>query len=42
MTDPIPEGPSKGSFVPKEEWELMLNAYFEARGWSKEGIPNIQ
>ena len=39
MKDPIPEGASKGSFVPEEEFESMLNAYFEARGWSKEGIP---
>jgi aldehyde:ferredoxin oxidoreductase len=39
MKDPIREGASKGSFVPKKEFEPMLNAYFEARGWSNDGIP---
>ena len=42
MKDPIREGPSKGSFVSEEEFEPMLEAYFEARGWSREGIPTKQ
>ena len=39
MEDPIPSGVAKGSLVKKEEFEAMLNAYFEARGWNAEGIP---
>jgi aldehyde:ferredoxin oxidoreductase len=39
MKEPIQEGASKGAFVPKEEFEPMLNAYFEARGWSDNGFP---
>lgn len=42
MKDPIREGASKGAFVPKEEFEPMLNAYFEARGWSDNGFPTKQ
>ena len=41
MHDPIPEGVSKGSYVPQEELDLMLDAYYEARGWSNEGIPSM-
>ena len=39
MKDPIHSGVAKGSLIIKEEFELMLNAYFEARGWTSEGIP---
>jgi aldehyde:ferredoxin oxidoreductase len=39
MHDPIPEGVSKGSYVPQAELDLMLDAYYEARGWDKDGVP---
>ena len=41
MHDPIPEGVSKGSYVPQEELDLMLDAYYEARGWNQEGVPGM-
>ena len=37
--EPIPDGPSKGSFCPPEELDKMLDEYYELRGWSKNGIP---
>ena len=40
MHDPIPdEGPSKGAFVTQEELDLLLDDYYESRGWTKEGVP---
>ena len=43
MHVPIPdEGPSKGSFVSQEELDLLLDDYYEVRGWNKEGIPTIE
>lgn len=39
MEDPVPSGPAKGSYVPKGEFEIMLNAYYKARGWNVNGIP---
>ncbi|MEM2917829.1 MAG: aldehyde ferredoxin oxidoreductase family protein, partial [Candidatus Bathyarchaeia archaeon] len=39
MEDPIPSGAAKGSLVKKEEFDAMLDAYFEARGWDIKGIP---
>jgi len=42
MLDPISTGVSKGSFLRKEDFELMLNAYYEERGWNQEGIPSKQ
>jgi len=39
MKDPITDGAAKGSLVTKKEFELMLGAYFEARGWNSNGIP---
>lgn len=38
MMDPIPSGVAKGSLVTNEEFELMLNAYFKARGWNSKGV----
>jgi len=42
MKDPIPDGAAKGSVVKKREFDLMLNSYYRARGWNKEGIPTKQ
>ncbi|MBS7647203.1 MAG: aldehyde ferredoxin oxidoreductase family protein [Candidatus Bathyarchaeia archaeon] len=40
MNVPIPdEGPSKGAYVTQEELELMLDDYYEARGWTRDGVP---
>ena len=37
--EPIPKGKSAGAYVSEEELEHMLDEYYMARGWSKEGIP---
>ncbi len=42
MKDPIPDGAAKGSVVNQREFDLMLNAYYKARGWSKDGAPTRQ
>jgi aldehyde:ferredoxin oxidoreductase len=43
MNVPIPdEGPSKGSFVSQEELDLLLDDYYETRGWNKEGVPTME
>jgi aldehyde:ferredoxin oxidoreductase len=43
MHVPIPdEGPSKGSHVSQEELDLLLDDYYEVRGWNKEGIPTLE
>jgi aldehyde:ferredoxin oxidoreductase len=43
MHVPIPdEGPSKGSHVSQEELDLLLDDYYEVRGWNKEGIPTAE
>ena len=40
MEDPLPDGPSMGQRIPKEELESMLDNYYELRGWDKKtGIP---
>jgi aldehyde:ferredoxin oxidoreductase len=43
MHNPIPdEGPSKGAVFTQAELDLLLDDYYEARGWTKEGIPTEQ
>lgn len=43
MTEPIPNGPSKGMYCPKEELESMKDEYYELQGWDKKtGIPTKQ
>ncbi len=38
MQDPIPSGPSKGSYVKPEELNLLIADYYEARGWTEDGL----
>jgi aldehyde:ferredoxin oxidoreductase len=43
MHEPIPdEGPVKGAFVTQEELDLLLDDYYESRGWTLEGVPKIE
>jgi aldehyde:ferredoxin oxidoreductase len=40
LNEPIPEdSPVKGAVVTQEELDLLLNDYYEARGWTPEGVP---
>lgn len=40
MNEPIPDdGPSKGAFVSQAELDLLLDDYYESRGWTMEGVP---
>jgi aldehyde:ferredoxin oxidoreductase len=42
MHEPIPdEGPSKGAVVTQAELDLMLDDYYESRGWTKDGVPTV-
>ncbi len=37
--EPTPTGPNKGYCIPMEDLNLLLDAYYEIRGWDKNGIP---
>ncbi len=39
MNEPIRDGPSQGSVITQEELNQMLDDYYAARGWAKEGVP---
>jgi aldehyde:ferredoxin oxidoreductase len=36
--DPMPSGPGKGVYVKPEELRLMIDDYYQARGWTAEGL----
>lgn len=43
MDVPIPdEGVSKGAHVTQAELDLLLDDYYETRGWTKEGVPTME
>jgi len=43
MNMPIPdEGPVKGAVVTQEELDLLLDDYYESRGWTLEGVPTAE
>ncbi len=43
MNEPIPDdGPVKGAVVTQEELDLLLDDYYESRGWSPDGIPTAE
>ncbi len=40
MNEPIPDdGPVKGAVVTKDELDLLLDDYYQSRGWTLEGVP---
>lgn len=40
LTEPIKDGNSKGQLISQQDLDLMLDEYYEARGWSKDGVPS--
>ncbi|MBC7293870.1 MAG: ABC transporter ATP-binding protein, partial [Thermoleophilia bacterium] len=38
-TEPIPDGPSKGQLISQADLDAMLDEYYDARGWTRDGIP---
>lgn len=43
MNVPIPDdGPMKGTVVTQEELNLLLDDYYESRGWTLEGVPTVE
>ena len=38
LKDPMPSGGSKGAYVKEDQLRTMIDAYYEARGWTKEGL----
>ncbi len=42
MNEPIrDEGSSKGAMVTQAELDLLLDDYYESRGWTRDGIPTV-
>ncbi|TRO44105.1 hypothetical protein E2P42_01775 [Candidatus Bathyarchaeota archaeon] len=40
---PVPdEGPAKGVVVSEEEFQLGLDDYYAARGWTENGVPTVE
>ncbi|MDR0373256.1 MAG: aldehyde ferredoxin oxidoreductase C-terminal domain-containing protein, partial [Nitrososphaerota archaeon] len=40
MNQPITsDGPSKGAVITQDELDLLIDDYYQARGWTVEGIP---
>ena len=41
LNQPVTEdGPAKGAVVTQDELELMLDDYYQSRGWTVEGVPS--
>ncbi|HSW58325.1 MAG TPA: aldehyde ferredoxin oxidoreductase family protein [Dehalococcoidales bacterium] len=39
MTEPIKAGASKGAVISQNDLKVMLDEYYEARGWDLKGVP---
>jgi aldehyde:ferredoxin oxidoreductase len=42
LNEPIPDGPVRGRYCPKEELEKMLDEYYALRGWTRDRIPGAE
>jgi aldehyde:ferredoxin oxidoreductase len=38
LEEPLPDGDDQGTTLTPEELTLMINGYYKARGWTKEGL----
>ncbi len=38
-TEPLPDGASKGELISQADLDTMLDEYYEARGWTEQGVP---
>jgi len=38
LKDPLPAGGSKGAYVKPEDLRIMIQSYYEARGWTPNGL----
>ncbi|HUY00507.1 MAG TPA: aldehyde ferredoxin oxidoreductase family protein [Candidatus Deferrimicrobium sp.] len=39
FSDPVPKGPFKGKFIHQDQYDHLLDFYYELRGWDQDGIP---
>ncbi|MFP4508227.1 MAG: aldehyde ferredoxin oxidoreductase family protein [Candidatus Acetothermia bacterium] len=39
INEEVPDGPSRGESIDREEFERELDRYYTVRGWDEEGIP---
>jgi aldehyde:ferredoxin oxidoreductase len=42
FNQPIPGGPTKGEYIEKEKFEMLLDDYYQLHGWNPEGIPTME
>lgn len=42
MTEKLPSGMAAGKVLTPELYDVMLNEYYNLRGWDREGIPTLQ
>ncbi len=39
MDEAVPSGPNEGHYLTRAEVDVLLDEYYTARGWDKNGIP---
>ena len=40
--DPVKSGPNEGHYITEDEVNILLDEYYEARGWDQNGIPKAE
>ncbi|HEY3314100.1 MAG TPA: aldehyde ferredoxin oxidoreductase family protein [Bacillota bacterium] len=41
MEEPVPDGPAKGKYIPREKLDILLDEYYSKRGWDNDGRPTV-
>lgn len=42
MSEPAPDGPNEGHCISREEVDVLLDEYYDLRGWDPNGIPEAE
>lgn len=38
LTEPVPSGPIQGQVLTEDMYNILLDEYYNSRGWDKEGV----
>jgi aldehyde:ferredoxin oxidoreductase len=39
MSEPVPDGPNQGHCINRAEVDVLLDEYYDLRGWDRNGLP---
>ncbi|MFC7199880.1 aldehyde ferredoxin oxidoreductase family protein [Halospeciosus flavus] len=42
LTEPLPDGPAAGETIDRDHFDVLLDRYYDRRGWDERGVPTAE